>query len=480
MNSGWSGDERRWMARAIELAGPERPHPNPRVGCVIANDRGEVVGEGVHRGVGTPHAEQEALSQAGPAARGGTAVVTLEPCSHFGRTPPCAEALVAAGVARVVAATYDPDRRVRGRGFEVLEEAGVGTAVGLLGREAIDLDPAYHHHRRTGRPYVRMVYTGRLELLDRAVLADLADLEAEVDTMVTPADLGARESPGRAMECMLTRLGEQGLIYVGFRVDELTPGLGRQGLFDVATVYSATPMLDPDTGWDGEGYKRVGERAVGASYRMDLEVVPSIAAGGVTRGAEARIPTRHGVFRAIGYESLDDDRQHVALVRGELGPTPLVRVHSECLTGDVFGSLRCDCGFQLDEALSRIGREGSGVVLYMRGHEGRGIGLIHKLAAYALQERGRDTVEANLDLGFPEDGRDYGIAAGILKDLGVAGLRLLTNNPAKRAGMEENGLRIVERVPLVTGENDHNRTYLRTKVSKLGHLIELSDASPDR
>ena len=151
----------------------------------------------------------------------------------------------------------------------------------------------------------------------------------------------------------------------------------------------------------------------------------------------------------------------------------MVRVHSECLTGDVFGSLRCDCGFQLDEALSRIGGEGAGVVLYMRGHEGRGIGLIHKLAAYALQERGRDTVEANLDLGFPEDGRDYGIAAGILKDLGVTDLRLLTNNPAKRAGMEQNGLRIIERIPLVSGENDHNRTYLRTKVSKLGHLIEL-------
>lgn len=480
MNSGWSDDERRWMVRAIELAGPERTHPNPRVGCVIADDRGRVVGEGIHRGVGTPHAEQEALSQAGPAARGGTAVVTLEPCSHFGRTPPCAEALVAAGIARVVAATYDPDRRVRGRGFDILEEAGIETAVGLLNRKAIDLDPAYHHHRRTGRPYVRMVYTGRLELLDGAVLADLADLEDDVDTMVTPADLDAREPVGRAIESLSTRLGEQGLIYVGFRVDEPMPGLSRQGLFDVATVYSASPMLDPDAGWDGEGYKRVGERVVGSSYRIDLEVVPSLAEGGVRRGAEARIPTRHGDFRAIGYESVADGRQHVALLRGELGPAPLVRVHSECLTGDVFGSLRCDCGFQLDEALSRIGREGSGAVLYMRGHEGRGIGLIHKLAAYALQEQGRDTVQANLDLGFPEDGRDYGIAAGILKDLGVTGLRLLTNNPAKRAGMEENGLRIVESVPLVTGENDHNRNYLRTKVSKLGHLIDLQEGAADR
>ena len=480
MSTDWSEDERRWMIRALDLARSQRTHPNPRVGCVIVDDQGVVVGEGVHRGVGTRHAEQEALGRAGPAARGGTAVVSLEPCSHFGRTPPCAQALVAAGVARVVAATRDPDRRVRGRGFDILEEAGVETSVGLLNREAIELDPAYHHHRRTGRPYVRVVRARGLELLDEAVLSDLADLEGDVDIMVAHADLGTRGAGGRAMRDLLTRLGEQGLIYVGVRDEELIPVLGREGLIDVATVYSTSSALEPGARWDGGRYRRVDEREVGSCHRIDLEVVPSRPEGSVRRGAEARIPTRRGVFRAIGYESLDDDRQHVALVRGELGPAPLVRVHSECLTGDVFGSLRCDCGFQLDEALRRIGAEGAGVVLYMRGHEGRGIGLIHKLAAYALQERGRDTVEANLDLGFPEDGRDYGIAAGILKDLGVTGLRLLTNNPAKRASMEENGLRIVERIPLVSGENDHNRTYLRTKVSKLGHLIDLEEDIPDR
>ena len=480
MSPGWSDDERRWMIRAIEMARSQRTHPNPRVGCVIADDRGRVVGEGVHRGVGTRHAEQEALSQAGNAARGATAIVTLEPCSHFGRTPPCAQMLVAAGVARVVAATYDPDRRVRGRGFEILEEAGVETSVGLLSREAIELDPAYHHHRRTGRPYVRVVSTRGLELVDEAVLSDLGDVEGDLDIVVSHRDLVAPGPGGRAMRDRLARLGEQGFIYVGVRDEGLIPGLSREGMIDVATVYSTTPMLEPDTGWDRGRYRTVDERVVGSCYRIDLEVASSGPDGPVRRGAEARIPTRHGVFRAIGYESLDDGRQHVALVRGDIGPAPLVRVHSECLTGDVFGSLRCDCGFQLDEALKRIGDEGAGVVLYMRGHEGRGIGLIHKLAAYALQERGRDTVEANLDLGFPEDGRDYGIAAGILKDLGVAGLRLLTNNPAKRAGMEENGLRIVERVPLVTGENDHNRAYLRTKVSKLGHLIDLAEGIPDR
>ena len=167
----------------------------------------------------------------------------------------------------------------------------------------------------------------------------------------------------------------------------------------------------------------------------------------------------------------------MALVRGRVAGEEgvLVRMHSECLTGDVFASLRCDCGFQLQEAMRRIGEAGRGVILYMRGHEGRGIGLIDKLAAYALQEQGRDTVEANLDLGLPEDSRDYGAGARMLADLGVNSLRLLTNNPAKRAGVEAYGVRIVERVPLVVGENDHNRNYLHTKVAKLGHVIDMED-----
>lgn len=201
----------------------------------------------------------------------------------------------------------------------------------------------------------------------------------------------------------------------------------------------------------------------------------------VRRGPETVIPTTYGDFRAIGYDSLVDGRQHVALVRGTVAGAQevLVRVHSECLTGDVFSSLRCDCGAQLDEALHRIGDEGRGVILYIRGHEGRGIGLMHKLAAYALQDAGRDTVEANVELGLPKDARDYGVGAQILSDLGVTTMRLLTNNPTKRAGIEGYGLSIVERVPLVTGENDHNRGYLRTKVEKLGHMMELeNDDSP--
>ena len=217
MSQVWSEDERLWMIKAIEMARPQRTHPNPRVGCVIANDRGEVVGTGVHRGVGTEHAEQEALRQAGEAARGGTVVVTLEPCSHYGRTPPCAKALIAAGVARVVMATVDPDPRVSGRGLHILERAGIETSVGLLERKAIDLDPAYHHHRRTGRPYVHAIRTGGLEQIDQAVREDLDAVCAGVDFMVPGADPAMFEEEGRAARDCLVDLGEKGHIYLGVR-----------------------------------------------------------------------------------------------------------------------------------------------------------------------------------------------------------------------------------------------------------------------
>ncbi len=199
----------------------------------------------------------------------------------------------------------------------------------------------------------------------------------------------------------------------------------------------------------------------------------------IERVSEARIPTDLGEFRAVGYRSLVDGREHVALVRGEVtgANSVLVRVHSECLTGDVFGSLRCDCGRQLRSALEYIARAGQGVVLYIRGHEGRGIGLLEKLAAYSLQDGGRDTVEANLELGFPPDARDYGIGAQILADLGITTMRLLTNNPTKRAGIEGYGLSIVERVPLETAPTMENRSYLATKVAKLGHVMELESES---
>ncbi len=191
----------------------------------------------------------------------------------------------------------------------------------------------------------------------------------------------------------------------------------------------------------------------------------------VEKVVETRIPTRYGTFRAVGYRSGLDGREHLALVAGAVGDgrDVLVRVHSECLTGDVFGSLRCDCGPQLEAALAAVAAEGRGVVLYLRGHEGRGIGLLHKLQAYRLQDGGIDTVDANLSLGLPADARDYGTGAQILADLGVRTMRLLSNNPAKRAGLEGHGLQVVGRVPLTVHPNPENLRYLRTKRDRMGH-----------
>ena len=194
----------------------------------------------------------------------------------------------------------------------------------------------------------------------------------------------------------------------------------------------------------------------------------------VKRLNEARIPTEWGDFTCYAYESLINGDQHVALVKGAVQgeDNVMVRMHSECLTGDVFGSRRCDCGVQLDTALERIAQEGIGVVVYLRGHEGRGIGLAHKLAAYNLQDQGHDTVDANLQLGLPVDSREYGIGAQILVDLGITTMRLLTNNPAKYGGLEGFGLEIIERVPLQATPNPENIHYLRTKKARMGHLLE--------
>jgi 3,4-dihydroxy 2-butanone 4-phosphate synthase/GTP cyclohydrolase II len=196
----------------------------------------------------------------------------------------------------------------------------------------------------------------------------------------------------------------------------------------------------------------------------------------ILRVAEAKLPTRYGDFLAIAYRSAIDPDEHVALVKGELnGDKPvLVRVHSECLTGDVFHSLRCDCGEQIDLAMKAIAEEGRGIFLYMR-QEGRGIGLHNKIRAYALQDQGLDTVEANEALGFASDIRDYGIGAQILADLGVHNIRLLTNNPRKVIGLEGYGLKVVETVPIVCKPNPQNVKYLETKRKKMGHLIKLDE-----
>ncbi|MER7345081.1 bifunctional 3,4-dihydroxy-2-butanone-4-phosphate synthase/GTP cyclohydrolase II [Streptomyces aurantiacus] len=200
----------------------------------------------------------------------------------------------------------------------------------------------------------------------------------------------------------------------------------------------------------------------------------------VRREAEVRLPTSYGEFTAYGYRSTVDGVEHVALVHGDIGTGEevLVRIHSECLTGDVFHSLRCDCGPQLEESMRRVTDARRGVVVYLRGHEGRGIGLLSKLRAYELQERGSDTLDANLELGLPADARDYGAGAQILEDLGVRSLRLLTNNPDKTEALARHGLKVIAREPMPVTVGEHNLRYLRTKRDRMGHDLPWLD-TPD-
>ena len=201
----------------------------------------------------------------------------------------------------------------------------------------------------------------------------------------------------------------------------------------------------------------------------------------VERFSSARIPTIYGEFSAHIYRSSLDDVEHLAFVFGEVNENeiPLVRVHSECLTGDVLGSLRCDCGSQLELAMKLVAENGSGAIIYLRGHEGRGIGLGHKMRAYALQDEGMDTVDANVALGFAPDSREYGIGAQIIADLGIQKMRILTNNPAKYGGLQGYNLEIVERVPLISDSNPENVRYLQTKEERMGHLMDKSNTSKD-
>jgi 3,4-dihydroxy 2-butanone 4-phosphate synthase / GTP cyclohydrolase II len=229
---------------------------------------------------------------------------------------------------------------------------------------------------------------------------------------------------------------------------------------------------------DGRMAKLPALRRIAERFQLRIVTIDDLIRYRMTEEKQVRctartsIPTPYGTFELRLYECLLDNYHHVALIKGEVSgrENVLVRVHSECMTGDVFGSLRCDCGEQLRLALKRIAEEGRGVLLYMR-QEGRGIGLVNKLKAYALQDSGLDTVEANEHLGFPPDPRDYGIGAQILADLGLHKIRLLTNNPRKIVGLEGYGLKVSERVPISVGATEYNREYLETKRDKLGHLI---------
>ena len=209
------------------------------------------------------------------------------------------------------------------------------------------------------------------------------------------------------------------------------------------------------------------------AYRLQTDSI-------IIKGVEVTLPTTYGSFRLIPFIQESNGLEHIALIKGELNKDEsiLTRVHSSCMTGDIFGSYRCDCGVQLHKAMEMIEKEGKGVLIYLN-QEGRGIGLSNKIRAYKLQEQGRDTVEANIDLGFKDDERDYGVGANILRELGLGKLKLITNNPVKRAGLEGYGLTIVENIPLVIEPNEHNAFYLKTKQDKMGHFLDIAKYNLD-
>lgn len=293
-----------------------------------------------------------------------------------------------------------------------------------------------------------------------------ATVKALIDPQTRPEDLArpGHVFPLRYMEGgVLVRAGQTEAVVDLARLAGLYPaGVICEIMADDGTM-ARMPQLERIAA--KHGLKIVSVASI-IAYRRAHEKL-------IERVASARLPTRYGEFTAISYRSIVDKDEHVALVKGTVsGDEPiLVRVHSECLTGDVFGSLRCDCGEQMALALQAIQKEGKGVFLYMR-QEGRGIGIHNKLKAYSLQDRGFDTVDANIQLGFPPDLRHYGVGAQILVDLGVRKMRLLTNNPKKVVGLESFGLELVERVPIIAPANSENKRYLEAKRIKLGHLLD--------
>jgi 3,4-dihydroxy 2-butanone 4-phosphate synthase/GTP cyclohydrolase II len=294
-----------------------------------------------------------------------------------------------------------------------------------------------------------------------------ATVQALVDETTTPEDLGR---PGHIFPLMaveegvLRRAGHTEATVDLMRLAGLKPsGVLCEILHEDGTMARGEQLFD----FAREHSMKIVTVKDLIAFRLQRETL-------VKQVAEAELPTEFGEFRIVAFENVVDGKEHIALVRGTWSAQEpvLVRVHSECMTGDVFGSMRCDCGPQLHAALKQIHEAGKGVLLYMR-QEGRGIGLVNKLRAYALQEQGMDTVQANEALGFQPDARDYGIGAQILAHLGVHKMRLLTNNPRKRVGLESFGLEVVERVPIAIEPNSRNIDYLRTKKTKLGHLLNI-------
>ena len=291
-------------------------------------------------------------------------------------------------------------------------------------------------------------------------------IQAAVATGAIPADLvspghmhGLRARPGGVLE----RIGQTEAAVDLARMAGLNPaGVVCEIMNEDGTMARVSDLIPY---CERHGLKMVTVADL-VEYRRHHEKL-------VERKASVRLPTEFGEFTAIAFREKLTGKVHVALVAGDVegAEDVLVRVHSECLTGDVFGSLRCDCGPQLHAAMDMIEREGRGVLIYLRGHEGRGIGIAHKLQAYALQEQGYDTVDANLELGLPIDSREYGIGAQILVDLGITTMRLMTNNPEKRSALEGFGLKVVERVPLEMEPTPENVAYLRTKRERMGHMI---------
>ena len=300
-----------------------------------------------------------------------------------------------------------------------------------------------------------------------------ATVRALIDPATKPADLArpGHMFPLRAQEGgVLVRAGQTEASVDLARMAGLLPAAVVCEIMNEDGTMARMPQLEKVSEELGVNIVAVADLI---AYRLERDAL-------VERVADARLPTRYGLARAIAYRSAVDAAEHVALVFGAVSPDEptLVRVHSECLTGDVFGSLRCDCGTQREMAIQAIAKEGRGVFLYMR-QEGRGIGLHNKIKAYALQDNGADTVEANRQLGFPPDLRHYGVGAQILVDLGVREMRLMTNNPRKIVGLDSYGLSIAERVPIVAPSNEENASYLRVKQERLGHLLTPAAPAPE-